>query len=444
MSNKKRNLGKIALLTAAMAVTVPTAVMLSACGGNEHNEYTAWYADNEEMHWHVCQGGQCTEHTYSLGKHDWIIDSDNHGWKYRCSVCGFRANSVEGEPILVIKDAWEKANHSNTFTYEFYDAEKEQTKTISCNRSTGEGSIWTRTAIKGTDGTTSYEDRVILKVYQNAAGEYIACKYNNAYNPDNKNENAPRKYLYYKVDEHYFFEHEQYTDLIKEFDPNMYTFAGSDLGKVFRGLDCYYDSAVEYSFKQRAYNLVYDPEITVDEKDGVLTITVSSAYEGRDGSCSNSSFVFTLENDVLTLRSEYDSKYFSYDGAHPEQHEEIHEHRFARQSTGYEPVAVEEPSDADEIETLTPKAEFSFYVYKDGAYLDNIHFVLPFEYGTVIEIAAYHEQLKAIIAEKIEGVTIDQIEITDNGWNPDKYTVNWSEMVAYFLKATITTQSDGE
>lgn len=88
----KSKFGKIAALGAAMLVTVPTAVALSACGSKEteHKAESAWQT-NADSHWHRCATDVNDSHQYNLGEHNWKIYNDD----YTCTVCDY-TKTVKG------------------------------------------------------------------------------------------------------------------------------------------------------------------------------------------------------------------------------------------------------------------------------------------------------------------------------------------------------------
>lgn len=326
-------MGKIALLTAALAVTVPSAVLLSACGDKEHTAAATWQS-NEYMHWHACEANAQDNHSYGLAEHDWTIDGT------RCSVCDYVRGSVEEVCIQTLKDFWEKETGGGSYTRQIYDPKDGKTRTVSYNyqweagEPVTEGVVWTRATVEGADGTTSYEDQIILKVYQNAAGEYIACEYNDQYDPNDTSADAQPQYFYNKVGRYYFDEHLrswEYSDFREEyldkFSYDMGKFNGVNLGQLFHG------SAA--NFKQNAKEVFYDVfkmdvEVTIESKDGVFSVTI---YEKRADETDPSSFVMTLENGVFSISMKEYSPYF-IDGVRPLKN-------FMRQTTGYEPVAIE-------------------------------------------------------------------------------------------------------
>ena len=100
----KKNFGKIALLTAAMAVTVPSAVLLSACGSEEHKAANSWQT-NAEMHWHGCANDGTDNHSFDLANHTWTtVDGE-----YKCSVCNYTyTKEAKDAYIQNLRAAWDK------------------------------------------------------------------------------------------------------------------------------------------------------------------------------------------------------------------------------------------------------------------------------------------------------------------------------------------------
>lgn len=385
MKKQKRNLGKIALLTAAMAVTVPSAVLLSACGG--HSAAANWQAD-AEMHWHNCQTDAKDNHTYNLGEHKWTVDGT------KCSVCGYVKGSVDEVRIQTIKDFWEKNMWGNSYTYQYLN-KYGQLLTLSYdhvlfqNYETGQitddvqGSLWTRDAVNG-------EDKVILTVYQNADGEHIACEYNDDYDPDD--ESTGPQYLFHKVNQNYLEEHAEYkeyqkTNFDNEFDQSWTTFNGIKMGQLFRG------SAAD--FWENARDVFgTDVKVTTAEKDGAVTVAIYQA--GVDNLDYANSLVLTLDNGVFAATMKEYATYENEDGTRDLKN-------FFRQTNGYEAVAlpVEEPST---IEEKFPELRFDLRIDTllhgpdNGIVKIPIEFVtmtLPVAYGTVLgDLNVYAEQIK--------------------------------------------------
>ncbi len=290
MKNKKNNFGKIALLTAAMAVTVPSAVILSACGSEEHKASPSWQA-NSEMHWHNCANNNADNHSFDLANHTWTtIDGE-----YKCSVCNYTyTKDAKDAYIRNLKAAWDKlAGYQGGATLGSYS-------TYSYDPETGIGYV----------SSGSSAEVIVIK----RGDRYIEYDRNSYNNNDNFTE----------VTKEYFEHCVKATD--SKYDPSLGNLFEFDLQQIFaRGVvneTSFVANGMEYAktffknmsnrfsdIKYKFEHINYEIDtnnsgVTISENDGVVTVvlhvqTKASAEQDNSNDYLSSTITFTMENDAL-------------------------------------------------------------------------------------------------------------------------------------------------
>lgn len=458
MKNKKRNLGKIALLTAALAVTVPTAVMLSACGSEEakHEAGGAWQS-NEAMHWHNCDADANDQHSFDLANHTWTTADG----KYKCSVCDYVQGTVDDVRIRKLKAAWENlANYQGGITVtSLSSAEDGGSMKLGYNPTTGEGYSVNQQNEVDEDGKIVSGRENVMYVYKNAKGEYILCESNPNYQPAYKNEDGTEipavgeKYLFTKVNEAYFRE------------VNSYMFGGGyiDLDdssmKSFSNL--FAQVTDKASFEANALPLAKNfirgeldttkTSITTTEANGVLTVKMSGAAKVVAGQPQEVvDMTITLKNGLLSYSMRQET--ITEDAETGKKTSQVQE---MSQSMGYQDLTI----DAQEPATVQEKPTISLSINAtitdgentmDSAY---VNAELAVAYGTVIKELDYSDnknpyKLKETIAAALNAYFADQdqdyalsasdVTITSvDGFTPDM-KVDWKNHEQWQVSVTIT------
>ncbi len=288
----KNKLGKIAMLGAAMLVTVPTATALSACG-NKHSAESEWQTD-ADYHWHRCAADINDDHVYNLGEHTWKIYND----EYTCTVCDY-SKTVKGA----------SNQHVRTFQAALRDmAEYQGAVTMNCvMEGSGLGIV---AGVDAVEMTSSYDPvkgigyetgnfnnkKVVGKVFQDG-NRYVEY----AYEYHNNDGKITEKSNYALVDQTY---------VSQAFGNNDTGIGNNEIDE--RLLNTELDStmfAVMY-YEMQIEPTIKDDEIAVDDfqinyavQDEVMTVTISLHGTFKNAELKDSDYtlknVYTIKNGAV-------------------------------------------------------------------------------------------------------------------------------------------------
>ncbi len=426
MKNKKTNIGKIALLTAAMAVTVPTAFALSACGGSKSEEgdkedltghvaETAWQADDYN-HWHGCSAND--DHKYDANVHTWKINNET----FTCTVCDY-TKTEKGENDTIIRKLqanWEKlANYQGGL--------------ILTSQSSGvneDGTVYTSKmafSYEPTEGifydTYEMDGYSMVEKIVKDGDRYVACTISQS-----AEEEADYNYTSV-VDNKYL------TNILLPntgFDPKLESFAGVDLKALFTKT---YTSA---TFAERFMTLASaslgveldEDKSTIDYavEDGILTVTARAQTIEQDGQYVISTLVFKSDNATVgrfkSIVAQMDTV-TEVDGE-TQTTTSIMSQTYGFDRDGYNEIDVGEiPEDELAVETVPVKVMFRYGRQGvEGTADDSVEIEVPYQafIRGADSVHDYDEQLKAKIAECL---SVDVSKVSINRWTTDDYVTEY-------------------